>query len=287
VSAAALLLCVFAAPARGADGSTKIPHVDASLFPGAYRVLADERLMYPVDMSHWPVKITSERQLFLDDYLIAARSNVTRQMHPPTRHAGNPILRLREKPWEHGYGHSLWVLRDDKTGRFRMWYNFHHRIEGEDGVRYRAPTCYATSADGVHWVKPNLGIWKVNGSGNNNISLLQGTIDGLFYEPEDPDPARRYKALVWHDPQDQGYAPREGFYLYYSPDGLHWKGDRSRCIMPNGQGGNFPAEPLGGASATPPTSGGTPGCGNTSATQKCCSATPPRFARPGSARATT
>ena len=153
-SFAALGLCVFTATARGKD-----PHVDASLFPGAYGVSADERLMYPVDMSDWPAKITSERQLFLDDYLIASLSKVTRQVHPPTRHPVNPILRFWKKAWEHGYGHSVWVLRDEQTGQFRMWYNFHHRIEGEDGVRYRAPTCYATSDDGVHWVKPNLGIW--------------------------------------------------------------------------------------------------------------------------------
>ena len=242
---AALLLCVFATAARGAG-----PHVDASLFPGAYGVLADERLMYPVDMSDWPVKITCERQLFLDDYLIARRSNVTRQVHPPTRHPGNPVLRLWEKPWEHGYGHSLWVLRDEKTERFRMWYNFHHRIEGEDSVRYRAPTCYATSEDGVHWTKPNLGIWKTGGSSENNISLLQGTIDGLFYEPDDPDPNRRYKALVWHDPGDQGYAPHNGFYLYVSPDGLLWTGDRTRCIMPHGKGGSFPAQPISGVGDT-------------------------------------
>ncbi len=30
--------------------------VDAKLFPGAYGVLASERLMFPVDMVDWPLK---------------------------------------------------------------------------------------------------------------------------------------------------------------------------------------------------------------------------------------
>ena len=75
---AAVLLCLFVTATHG-----RRPRVDASLFPGAYGALGDERLMYPVDMSDWPVRITPEHQLFLDDYLIAGRSNVTRQVHPP------------------------------------------------------------------------------------------------------------------------------------------------------------------------------------------------------------
>jgi len=248
---AALLVAWSAAPAAAADKAGAGPHVDAALFPKAYGVLANEHLMHPVDMSDWPVKIGPERQLFVDDYLIASRSNLTRQVHPPTPHPGNPVLRLREKPWEHGFGHSAFILRDAKTGHFRMWYNLRHYFTGEDGFQYRGPTCFATSTDGVHWKKPSLGIWTYRGNKNNNITLFQGTIDGLFYEPDEPDPDKRYKALVWHDPRkEKPFAPREGFYLYFSPDGLHWKGDRGRCIIPNGQTLNFPVEPVRGLGDT-------------------------------------
>ena len=250
-----LLVCVAgvpAAPAAGKERSTKGPHVDRSFYPKAYGVLGDERLMYPVDMSDWPVKITSERQLFLDDYLIASRSKLTRRLHPLQRHKSNPLVRLWEKPWERSFGNALFVIRDAKTGQFRMWYNLLNGIQDESkGLRYRGPMCYATSADGIHWTKPNLGIFKYGKDKNNNITLPQGTIEGLFYEPDEPDPKRRYKALVWHDPHGQkDYAPREGFYLYWSPDGLHWTGDNQRCVMPNGQGWNFPTDPLGGVGDT-------------------------------------
>ncbi len=226
-------------------------HVDRSLYPKAYGVLADEHLMFPVDMADWPVKITTERQLFVDDYLIASCSKLTRRLHAPKRHPANPVLRIREKPWEHSFGHSVFVLRDKRTGTFRMWYNLRHRIPGEGGVMYRGPMCYAESTDGLRWTKPNLGIHKFGNDKNNNITLPQGTIEGLFHEPDDPDPNRRYKALVWHDPKDQkAYAPREGFYLYGSPDGIHWQGDNQRCIIPNGQGGNFPDQLCSGVGDT-------------------------------------
>ena len=77
----ALLPAWGAAPASTAEKAGAGPQVDASLFPSAYGVLANERLMYPVDMSDWPVKIGPQRQLFVDDYLIASRSNLTRLYH--------------------------------------------------------------------------------------------------------------------------------------------------------------------------------------------------------------
>ena len=229
------------------NSAPKEPRIDRDLYPQAYGVLASERLMYPVDMSDWPVKITTERQLFVDDYLIATRSDLSRQLHQVKRHAGNPVLRLWENPWERGNSGALIVRRDENTGMFRMWYGMRMFIEAENGLTYRAPTCYATSKDGIHWHKPNLGIFKFGKDKNNNICLPQGAIEGLFYHPNDPDPDKRYKALVWHDPRGQdAYAPREGFYLYWSPDGLHWKGDNRRCVMPMGMGKEFPDKPCPG-----------------------------------------
>ena len=32
-------------------------------------------------------------------------------------------------------------------------------------------TCYAESPDGIHWVKPNLGLYEVMGSRENNVVL--------------------------------------------------------------------------------------------------------------------
>ena len=61
---------------RGAGTAT-----DQRLFPKAYGILANEKLMYPVDMSEWPVKIDSTHQLFIDDYACALRTR-------PPEHSG-------------------------------------------------------------------------------------------------------------------------------------------------------------------------------------------------------
>ena len=218
---------------RTADGA------DVSLLPNAWGVLATERFMYPVDMADWPMQITSERQLFLDDYLIAECAGLVRRLHHPVPHADNPLLRLHDKRWETGFGHSLFVLQSEQG--YRMWYNLRNYYRAENGVRYRGPTCFAVSKDGITWTKPDLGIHRYGENKQNNITLLQGTIDGFFYRPDHPDPQRRYEALVWHDPRGQeAYAPLEGFYRYWSSDGLHWDGDNTHCVIPNGQTFEFP-----------------------------------------------
>ena len=57
-----------------------------------WRNLANESVMFPLDMKDMPVKIGKERQLFLDNYLIAESQHVTRQVHQPKRYKGNPIV---------------------------------------------------------------------------------------------------------------------------------------------------------------------------------------------------
>lgn len=188
---------------------------DTNLFPKAYGILAEEHLMSPVDMSNWPVKIDSSRQLFVDDYLIAAMTNLTRQVHQVKRHPANPFI-VPDKPWE-GVGCMFHIIRrDEKTGRWRMWY------AGYPG--YHA--LYAESEDGIKWIKPELGLHDYKGSKNNNIIILEGNLWGIFYEPEDPDPNRRYKGLVMLYRNQ----PNEGYYLYISPDGIHWTRAREEAV---------------------------------------------------------
>ena len=48
--------------------------------------------MFPLDMDIVAAKIGPERQLFVDNALIARVSNVTREIHQPVRYPGNPVL---------------------------------------------------------------------------------------------------------------------------------------------------------------------------------------------------
>ena len=62
--------------------------VDRDLYPKAYGILANGPLMFPVDMSDWPVKVGETHQLFVDDYLLASTEAIEREVHQPTRHPG-------------------------------------------------------------------------------------------------------------------------------------------------------------------------------------------------------
>lgn len=121
-------------------------------------------------------------------------------------------------------------------GEFRMWYigrqglneNFIN-MEGRNGR-----VCYATSRDGVHWVRPKLGLLEFNGSKDNNgvlIRGLEGKIDmvsaAVLYDPEDPDPKRRFKMTF----QGKGFAGT-GLCVAYSRDGLDWTPSRNNPVGP-------------------------------------------------------
>ena len=60
----------------------------------------------------------------------------------------------------------------------------------------RKGTSYAVSEDGVHWERPDLGVHDIPTCPTRNIVMPYGHMSGLFYEPWEPDPDRRFKAMV-------------------------------------------------------------------------------------------
>ena len=80
--------------------------------------LGDEQIMFPLAMRDIPVRIGADRQLFVDNYLIAESDNVRRQVHQPRRHL-NPVLTRGDKI------DRVFVLQApkfDTSPNFRMWY---------------------------------------------------------------------------------------------------------------------------------------------------------------------
>src|SRR5262245_1579655 len=133
---------------RWNEGPLDSKAVDWSLFPKGYGILSSERLMSPVDLQDWPAKVGKERQLFLDNVLVAAAANVKRTVHQPAKFPGNPIFTGQE-PWEKDKNVIvLQVLRDAATGKFRMWYTTYRTyILPQSGLKGRSPTLYAESPD--------------------------------------------------------------------------------------------------------------------------------------------
>jgi hypothetical protein len=150
------------------------------------------------------IPIDLGRQLFVDDFLIES-TTLTRTCHQATYHPATPVLKP-DQPWEAwGKGPMAMVFSDgvwyDPTDkRFKMWY-----YGGHGG----GTTCYATSADGIHWEKPKLDVVP-----DTNIvhkgSRDSGTV-WLDYAPRDP--AERFKMALYADGR---------FGLYRSAEGIHW-----------------------------------------------------------------
>jgi hypothetical protein len=205
--------------------------VDGSRVPDAWGVLHSDRLMHPVDVSGWPVKIDASRQLFVDDYLIAEREGLRRRLHQPTKHPGNPVMAART-PWE-GHGPVLaYCLRDGATGRFRLWYR--SRVSYTvSGRSYLGPNMLAESDDGLHWGRPQLGLHEFEGSTANNIILPAGDLRGLIHEPQDV--AAPWKGVWDHNksPRAADWIERAGCYLYTSHDGVRWS--PARLIVAHGE----------------------------------------------------
>ena len=106
---------------------------------------------------------------------------------------------------------------------FRMWYLGLGDGEGEDGRAHDLHVCYATSTDGVNWTRPSLGLVEYGGSKENNRVKIEGIEDNervyaalVLHEPDDPDPARRFKMTI-ELPRYTGQLA-----VAFSPDGLTW-----------------------------------------------------------------
>jgi len=156
--------------------------------------------------------LTGPWQLFVDDHIVASKTNIDRRYHPFEKYSGNPVL-VPDKPWE-GTNVYLYgsVLRNETGSGYRMWY---HALP-QDHDYYRL--LYATSADGINWDKPDLGIVEYKGSTNNNIFIRRGKRDhipSIIHTPWEADSHRRYKMI--------NFCGKAGGYVYaWSADGLHW-----------------------------------------------------------------
>ena len=76
---------------------------------------------------HRPIRVSTERQLFFDDFLIEARSGLTRVVHRPSKQNA-PIL-VGDTPWENWtitlHGRPC-ILFDPEEKIYKMWYQGYH-----------------------------------------------------------------------------------------------------------------------------------------------------------------
>ena len=163
-----------------------------------------------------------------DDVSIPFTQNLKLQMHAPQRHRANPVVRRGGPGSVDSWAVQFYGSVIRQQGKFRMWYV----AVGDDRLDPRTPrsspwrVAYAESDDGVRWTKPDLGLVESGGGRNNNLVRMEprlGTVNvKVLYDPDDPDPERRYKmgAHVWFPKGDVRLGTLAP---YASPDGLNWK----------------------------------------------------------------
>jgi hypothetical protein len=190
----------------------------------------------------------------LTKYPLFAFVDLAHHRHPPpkkgggltlseigtaTKSAKNPLW-VQDRAWEpridNGYPN---VVHDpsDPLGAWRMWY-------GADLWEY------ATSDDGIAWVKPDLGMfdlgtfnprWAEHGKHNNVIMYGQGM--GIYKDLHEKDPSRRFKAFGGPSCYGGNYPCADLCQgVAVSPDGLHWR-DARNLTWPYTAGCNDPSCP--------------------------------------------
>ncbi len=170
------------------------------------------------------LNLNSHRELFVDHFLIDQMNGTRLQLHHP--HDEGEVLKF-DKPWEGAFCGYITVIKD--SGLYRLYYRGLPTAKGES--TNATVTCYAESQDGIHWAKPNIGIYEVMGTRNNNVVLANvAPVTHNFCPFLDTrpgvDPSRRYKGL--------GGLKESGLIAFVSPDGIHWRKLQEKPVFTKG-----------------------------------------------------
>ena len=176
-----------------------------------------------------PTIARNQPQLFLDDLLVAKKDNIRRIWHKLRKHPANPLFGPSgDERALYLFGTVLRERPPGKTGKpiFRMWYYAMPRQSGRMRKYPSTHVAYATSRDGLKWVKPNLGLIEINGNRRNNAVFRTDDwvfhgLSGMIRDPRPNVPAaERYKLVI---PGLITRPQRRKIYLgAVSPDGLRW-----------------------------------------------------------------
>jgi len=183
-----------------------------------------------------PIAIGDRRELLVDQFLVEKLSGGARlELHRPVP---REIVLKTDAPWEGNACGYPSVFQDGKL--YRMYYHAGHYRHGGKPAETRPVhpwfLCYAESDDGIHWRKPELGLFEFNGSKKNNILLTPEAAAAVHGDPAhtsvfkdaNPDcPAEaRYKCVIVGKPH--------GLYLLKSADGIHFRVATEKPVITQG-----------------------------------------------------
>ncbi len=171
--------------------------------------------------------ISTRLEPFVDQYLVEVLDGAQMRLHHPRR-AGTALK--FDQPWEGIVSGYVTVFHDGD--KYRMYYRGRPTTTTADAAEEaHEVACYAESDDGITFHRPNLGLFEVAGTKNNNVILTHPkTVTHNFAPFLDTRPGvpenERYKAV--------GGTGRDGLIPYVSADGIHWKRLREEPIIRQG-----------------------------------------------------
>ena len=143
---------------------------------------------------------------------------VTRNLNQPAKYVGNPVM-IPIYPWE-GRLELFGTVWRDPDGSFRMWYQgmggmgvarmgldltgTHLEDLDFDMRNLQFSICYATSHDGIHWERPNLGLVEFDGATDNNIVISNAGLRQRDGGPSRPGPQPPLQVAVLRSPGSGG-----------------------------------------------------------------------------------
>jgi len=144
-----------------------------------------------------PLELGAGPHLFIDDYLIAEQSFLSRTVNNPEKYP-EPIV-TGAKGGDDNFQPWMSVLRDSDTGRFRIWYNTPENI-------HQSHLGYMESEDGINWIRPHCVL--------KDPYFIRFCCSIIDHGPNYPDPEKRFVLATHRKP---------GLRIATSPDGLNWK----------------------------------------------------------------
>ena len=166
-----------------------------------------------------PLHLGSRWEPIVDRYLIERLDGADLRLTPPQR---REVVLTLDKPWEGPASAYFTVFKDGDI--VRLYYRGYCPSDDNENT----VTCLAESTDGIHFTRPNLGLYEFQGSRENNI-VYRGLEAHNFAPVLDTRPGcpatERYKAVG-------GINSR--LYAFSSPDGVRWTKLQPDPVMTRG-----------------------------------------------------
>ena len=168
-------------------------------------------------MDHDVTDLSTRRELFVDYKLIDRLLQTRLKLHEPR--PAEVAIRI-DRPWEGPFNGGCCVF--EYEGSYRMYYRGMAAHGGPN-------LCYAESADGIQWSKPDLGLVDIDGSRDNNVIVADTPNYDIFLDTRPGVAADERIKMTRYSVEGERLTPyfagkgRKAVHLLASGDGLTFR----------------------------------------------------------------